>query len=404
MGTANDEYRDAALRHQIGLRQYSAGLNKRVAALLEKADQDLSAMLRERLARLFAAGKTPDFTSDRWKALLGDIREARAQALQVVNELSRKELTKLSTMEGDREVKLLDASVPIAYEFATVSADQLRAILSSKPFQGKLLKDWFSQLKRVDQHRLTAAIQLGMTEGEPIDTMVRRVVGTAAQGYSDGILAMTRRDATAIVRTAVNHVSNTARQYVWDANQDVITAMVWHATLDGRTTPICRARDGQMAPVGDNPLPKGATPLSPPGAQPPAHINCRSIMVAYINGTGLVGNRPYVTDTRTRDHREVDFRQIAKARGTTVKSVRDSWAARNIGQVPASTTYQEFLSRQPASFQDRVLGPTRGKLFRSGNLKLTQFVDRSGNELTLAQLADTNPEAFIKAGFDPDDF
>src|SRR3546814_6812910 len=36
------------------------------------------------------------------------------------------------------------------------------------------------------------------------------------------------------------------------------------------------------------------------------------------------------------------------------------------GQVKGSLTYYEWLKTQSAQFQDSVLGPTRGKLFRDG--------------------------------------
>lgn len=402
MATANEIYRDAAIRHQIGLRRYSAGLTKRVATLLEQADRDLTEKLRARLARF--EGKPIDVTSQRWKALLADIRGARDQAMLEYRKLTRTDLQKLGVMEGNREVSLLQTSIPIDVTFATIPADQLRAIATSKPFQGKLLGTWFKELATGDQRRLVGAIQLGMVQGEPVDDIVRRVVGTRKAAYADGILATTRRDATAIVRTAVNHVSNEARANVWDANSDIIDARIWHSTLDGRTSAVCRARDGHGTPVGDSKLPDGVPALVPAGAAPPAHFNCRSIMVAYINGVGLVGNRPTVTDTRTRAKREIDFRAEAKRTGKSIKQVRADWAAKNIGGVPASTNYQDFLGRQSASFQDEVLGKTRGQLFRKGKLNVDQFVDRQGNELSLAQLAETHPEAFSLAGLDPGDF
>lgn len=402
MPTANEELRDASLRHQIALRRYSSGLMKRIADLLEQADAELTVKLRQRLAAF--EGKPADFTSERWKALLKDINEARAAVMAQYRDLSRGELTSLAAVEAAKEATILAASIPIEYAWATVAPEQLRAIVSSRPFQGKLLRDWFRDLERADQARLTQAIQLGMAEGEPVDDIVRRVIGTRANGYTDGVLSITRRDATAITRTAVNHVSNTARGYVWDANEDIIQCRIWSATLDGRTSAICRSRDGHGAPVGDNELPPGVKPLVPRDARPPAHINCRSTMIAYIDGIGLVGKRPYVRDTRTRAKREVDFRKLAKEKGLSIQEVRRAWAEANIGRVPASTTYQQFLSRQPASFQDEVLGKTRGRLFRSGGLTVDQFVDRAGNELTLAQLAATRPEAFIKAGLDPSGF
>jgi hypothetical protein len=127
-------------------------------------------------------------------------------------------------------------------------------------------------------------------------------------------------------------------------------------------------------------------------------------MVAYIDGVGLLGNRPTVADTRTRDKREIDFRAEAKAQGKSIQDVRKEWAERNVGRVPAATTYQDFLGRQSAAFQDEVLGKTKGVLFRKGGLKVDQFVDRNGTELTLDQLAATKPEAFRKAGLDPEKF
>lgn len=402
--TSNEQYRDAALRHQIGLRRYSAGLTKRIAELLEKADRDLAEKLRARLARFEREGRELDFTGERWKALLSDVRAARDVALQQYAELVRGELRELSVQEAAQELALLEAVVPIDFRFAAVAADRLRAIVSSRPFQGRLLNDWFKTLKATDQARLTQALQLGMTNGETTDEIVRRIVGTRRNKYADGILAMTRRDATAIARTAINHVSNTARNYVWEANSDVITARIWVSTLDGRTSAVCRARDGHGAPVGDHELPPGVPPLKPKDVRPPAHVNCRSVMVAYIDGAGLLGNRPTVTDTRTRRRREIDFRAEARRTGKSIQEVRREWADRNVGRVPAATTYQDFLKRQPAAFQDEVLGKTKGKLFREGGLTVDQFVDRAGNELTLAQLAASKPEAFVRAGLDPDTF
>lgn len=402
MPTANEIYRDAVLRHQIGVRRYTNGLLRQVNRLLEEADADLAARLRLRLTRL--EGKPIDFTSERWLSLLEELRGARAASMVEYRKLARAQLGLFAKMEADREISLLESSVPIQVSFAVVAVDQLRAIVSARPFQGRLLKDWFATLEANDRTRLTRELQLGMVQGEPIDDIVRRVVGTRKNNYADGVLAITRRDATTVVRTAVNHVSNVAREYVHEANSDVITARVWSSTLDGRTSDICIARDGRGTPTPGNELPAGLQPLDPPGARPPAHMNCRSVMIAYIDGVGLIGKRPYVTDTRTRAKREVDFRKMAKEQGRPIQDIRREWADRTVGRVPASTTYQDFLSRQSASFQDEVLGRTKGKLFRDGGLSVDKYVDRTGRSLTLKELAATQPEAFRRAGLDPDEF
>jgi hypothetical protein len=56
------------------------------------------------------------------------------------------------------------------------------------------------------------------------------------------------------------------------------------------------------------------------------------------------------------------------------------------GQVPASLTYPKWLKKQPKEIQDEVLGKSKAKLFRSGKLKITQFVDRRNRPLTLKEL------------------
>lgn len=398
----NDDYFDAALRHQIDLRRYSAGLTKKLAKLLEDADRDLVAMLRDRLARF--EGKPIDFTSERWMTLLEDIRAARTVVLKEYNALAQRDLIALGQIEADHEVEAFRDSITFDVNFATVAADQLKAIIKDKPFEGHLLKAWFKGLQQADADRLVRAVQLGMTNGETIDQLVRRVVGTRAAKYADGILATTRRNAQAIVRTAVNHVSNTAREYVWDANSDIITCLVVVATLDGRTTAVCRARDGHGTPIGANDLPPGMQPLIPPGVRPPFHMGCRTCMVAYLSGVGLLGNRPTVSDTRTRREREIDFRKMARESGKPIQEVRKDWADANVGTTPSKTTYQEFMARQTNAFQEEVLGKTKAKLFRDGGLPLDQFVDREGNELTLSQLAARKPGAFKAAGLDPAKF
>lgn len=396
--SANDIYRDAALRNAVSLRRYSLGLARRVANLMAEVDADLSDLLTARLRRFEGEGRTLDWTGERWKKILLEIGDTRTALIKSVQTLVLDELRELSKVEATNELDTLQSSIPVEISFTEVPADQLRAVVSAKPFQGRLLKDWFAGLEELDRGRLVRSIQLGIVEGQTTPDIVRRLTGTKANAYKDGILSISRREAVAVVRTAINHVSNLAREYVWDANADIILAKVWVSTLDGRTTPVCRARDGHASPMNGRALPPELTPLKPPNARPPAHIGCRSTMAVVISPEGLLGNRPFVVDTRTPDQRRVDFRQEAKAQGKTEKAVREAWGQANIGRVPATTTYQDFLQRQTAKFQDEVLGPTRGKLFRTGQIKLDEYVDRAGNELTLAQLAARRPEVFKAAG------
>jgi len=121
-------------------------------------------------------------------------------------------------------------------------------------------------------------------------------------------------------------------------------------------------------------------------------------MVAQVDGVAAVGTRPTVSDTRTRDKREVDFRAEARKTGRPIQEVRKRWADENIGFTPAATDYNSWLRTQPPSFQADVLGPARAKLFREGGLSLDRFVDSTGRQYTLLELARDNARAFGRAG------
>ncbi len=405
--SANQDLFDAALRHQVALRRYSVSVLRRIQRLLEEADRDLVEPLRRKLARITGS---PDAIA-RLEELLKDVRAMREAVMAQIRDLGRGELLDLAKLEADWEHAIMAASIPIEMALATAPLGRLNAVVTSRPFQGRFLREWFASLQQADQAQLTQALRLGITNGETLDDIVRRVVGTRANKYSDGILAITRRNAEAVMRTAITHVSNAARAEVWDANADIIYALRWTATLDGRTSAVCRARDGDLVMMGDNAAPKGAQLLKPADARPPAHINCRSVMVAVFSPEGILGDRPFVRDKRTRGQRERDFRAEARAeagdawsgmseaeRRAAIRRRRDAWGDENIGQLPSTTTYEEWMRRQPVAFQDEVLGQAKAQLFRSGRLTLDDFVDRAGRELTLDQLRQRFPRAFEGGG------
>lgn len=416
MPTANERLMDLAVRHQVDLQRYTRGEIGRIHALLQKADQQLAQELRAKLTE-FGVDKPVDFQGQRLKDLLDDVRGFRQAAMTELKQTSRNQLFKLAKVEADTELSIIHQAIPFEVDLAAVTTEQVRKIVTSKPFQGKLLREWFNSLDRADGQRLAQEIRLGLVEGDSIPNMVRRVVGSRANNYADGVLSITRRNAEAVVRTATNHVSNAAREATWQANSDVMELVRWTSTLDGRTTIVCQGRDGAVARLDGGPVPDEYDALEPPGARPPAHIGCRSGMVGVIHGKKLLGERPTVRDTRTPRQREIDFRAQAKQQAGTnwkamtpkqrtaaIRGVRDKWAAENIGQVPAKTTYQQWLSKQPAGFQEDVLGKAKAKLFREGKMPLDKFVDRRGKPLTLAELAKRDPGAFDKAGLDPSKF
>jgi SPP1 gp7 family putative phage head morphogenesis protein len=239
-------------------------------------------------------------------------------------------------------------------------------------------------------------IKIGLVQGEDSVRLARRIVGTVSLKGSDGVFELTRRNAEAITRTAVNYYSNAVRETWLADNSDLFTEELFVATLDSRTTPQCRSLDGKTFPIGKGPI-------------PPLHFSCRSLRVASINGEAI-GNRPAKPFTEKMFAKEFSNGEFSSrdALPRGMKDAYDSYARKRIREmteiIPAKVTYQQWLGRQSVAFQDDVLGPTRGKLFRGGKVKLDKFVDRTGKTIPLAKLAKTDAAAFRAAGLDTGDY
>jgi SPP1 gp7 family putative phage head morphogenesis protein len=136
----------------------------------------------------------------------------------------------------------------------------------------------------VDQaERFSQVVRQGLLTGEPTPAIAKRLIGTlegsgqrlvfgqapprisktlqkiiAAGGE---LTSVTDNQITALVRTSINQVANTASQQVYEANPDITNKYRYVATLDTRTSAICRALDGKEFPYGKGPM-------------PPQHFNC----------------------------------------------------------------------------------------------------------------------------------
>ncbi|MFY7239274.1 terminase small subunit [Enterobacter cloacae complex sp. IR5450] len=72
--------------------------------------------------------------------------------------------------------------------------------------------------------------------------------------------------------------------------------------------------------------------------------------------------------------------------GIDIDEMDEGTRASMDGQVPAKTTYLEWLARQPAQRQDQVLGAERGRLFRAGEIDLADMFTDKGEWISLERL------------------
>ena len=64
------------------------------------------------------------------------------------------------------------------------------------------------------------------------------------------------------------------------------------------------------------------------------------------------------------------------------------------GQVPAHTSYAEWLARQPYARQEQVLGVTRAQMLRDGKITVPEMFNDAGEFLTLDELRRVDASAF----------
>lgn len=404
--TTNDLYQDILIARALEVSRLQAGMTTRALRILNQNERDLAAQLRTLLETLPSGGTR---RIRRVEALLKVVRDLRAAGYLAMRKQVQSELGAYAVAEVSfTKDAFLRAAGLLELSLVTPVASAVRSAVLTKPFNGRTLTGWFKSLEQREASEIARQVNMGLVQGESIDQIVRRVRGTRAARFTDGVIQTSRRGAESIVRTAVTHATAQSRRLFALENPDMVRAEKWTAVLDGRTTLICASNDGRM--IGEN-LPKGVKHVSPPGLLPPAHINCRSILVYVLDARGVVGNRPFVTDTRTRRQREINFRSMAKENAGAAKwksmterqrrraasKVREKWAIERVGTVPAETNFEEFLRRGGPSFQDEWLGPTRGKLFREGNLTIDRFHDHTGRQYNLDQLRSREANAFREA-------
>lgn len=383
MATSNEEARDAMLRRQVGILQLSDQVAARLLRVLNNSEPELRELIEQYLSVL----TTVNIYSKRGREVVARLERAilrtRGKAYSTAQKQLLKELDQIAVSEAQAIGTLVQTVLPVEVNLKKPTTRQLRQIARNLSPRGATIEKWFEGIAANEARLLAAEIAAGMARGLGTEQIVRAVLGTKSMQGADGQTATARNQTDALVRTSIVDVVDRVRQELFNANSDIIDEEQYVATLDSRTTPVCRSLDGKRFPVGQGP-------------RPPMHWRCRSIRVPVIDGS-VLGTRPAKPVTEKILRREYES-------SNTSLSFRE-WRKRRIrelvGPVPAATTYQEWLERQSAEFQDEVLGATRGALFRRGNLTLERFVNRAtGKEWTLADLSRREAEAFRAAGLD----
>lgn len=338
MATVNERLQEQGISHSVYLERYKTRVLKDIIELMEKVDKNL-------VDRISSRAGEETFTKARLERLLQDIRQINAEAVAELKIGLREKVEKFGEYEAGFQAKRIQQAIPVRWNITQPAPDQIFAAVMARPFEGKLFKQ---HIQRYEQRRLEliqGALRQGWAEGDSIDQIVRRVRGRRSQNYADGIIESTRKEAAALVRTAINNTASVAREELYRGNNDLVKGVQYVATLDNRTTLICANLDGNVYKIGEGP-------------RPPQHWGCRSTTVPVV-----------------RSWREL---------GIDLDEAPEGTRASMNGQVAEKTTYGGWLKKQPASVQKDVLGKKRYQMFKEGE-SIDRFV-QDGRVLTLEEL------------------
>lgn len=345
---------ETSIRHQVHIE----GLKNGEAEKFVKFLRDIDRSLRRQLL----ADDITEFSRARLERLIRSTRKTLGAILDEYQTTLLDDLLSIAEYEAEFETKKLNDVLVEGIELTAPAFEQVRAAVLTAPLSvrgpdgGKLLEPFIADWAEKEVDLVSGIIRQGYYEGQTTPQILRAIRGTKANNYKDGALEVIDRHAKAITRTAVQHVAATAQSQAWKKTK-LVTGYQWVATLDGRTSTICRSLDGRVFKTDKGPL-------------PPIHINCRSATVP-----------------------ELDPKYKFLKKGAT--------RASQDGYENADEKYYNWLKRQPYNFQVSTLGETRAKLFRDGGLSEERFarlnLGRNFQPLTLDQMRKLEPLAFERA-------
>ena len=232
---------------------------------------------------------------------------------------------------------------------------------------GEVIEKAFRGIASSQAEFISREIRVGLTEGEAIPKIARRLRGRLQFGRNQEMTAraqalaggsgmkLANNQVLTIVRTSVNQVQTMASHAVYESNQDVTKKYEYVAILDARTTALCGSLDGKKFRYGKGPM-------------PPQHFNCRSTTVPIIDDDDL---RKRFPNTRPSE----------------------------VGRVPQDLSYPNWLKRNP-DMQTKPLGnkkPFFNYLINTKNKSprdaLRQIIRDDGTELSLKDLIKKYPKA-----------
>lgn len=299
----NNKTLDAFLRRAVRMRAVSARTARELNKIISQADEETVATLAKRMRGVRSLEST----------------------IEAVNEIRRDAHDRVSGKMVDDLKPMIKSEAEFVSGFGRArkfGRGTLAGIVSNvltRPADGLSVDGHLDALQTSDMTRTARLVRSAVTAGQG--------VGQVIGGLRQTVFPRTANFVLGTARTLYAHAQATVLDDVASTDLENLRGLRWTSVLDGKTSAICRARSGEVYQPFEGP-------------RPPAHFNCRSVMVPVFVGGGEV----------------------------------------------LEPTYEQWLRRQPRGFVQEVMGKRKADIFLSGDMSLDRFVDASGRELRLDEL------------------
>jgi len=358
---ASTKIADQLTRHGIDIMRVEAHLQKEVTGIMAT----LRRTLGKRIAEIDPTEPTrKNYQDARLVRLLKFSEEDIKTAYKGMQSNVDSELFDLAVLEQEKTISIINNSIGVELASKRLDRNVLRSLAKKSLIQGAIQKDWWADQETSLQSSFERELKEGMLFGENNQQLAQRIRGTRARNFKDGIMQTRTYKANALIRTSVQTVANEARFSMYEENADLIKGVEWLATLDLRTSDICKALDGQRWKLDGTKI-AGTTSKF---LRPPAHWQCRSTLTPIVKSWEELNANPEMNKV--------------------LKSVPDRKRMRASldGAVPAPTKYEDWLRGRTEAEQIAALGSSKHRLWKADKLKFRDLIDQNHNPITSAEL------------------
>jgi hypothetical protein len=392
-----DRIADGFLVHTRRLSDFSIGEWVKVKKVLAVLEKDL-------ISQIEAANIGSGLTAYRAARLETLLKQTRANILSTYKKISSsqaKTIKDIAKLERKVGASVLNNELGVSIFSLTMSAEALKTVISNSVIDGAPSASWWQRQARGLQDKFAGAVNHGYLLGETNAQIARRVRGTKAAGFKDGLMSVKRREAEALIRTSVMTVSNQTRL---NLIEDGIKTGILHgqqqlSTLDGKTTPICQIYNGRAWKMKNgmyiphlHTLPFVSTFAGVTHAGPPRHWNCRSTLVPWLKSWEEISEVKIPTPAGGHALYRAHFQKSLKDQGFNADEIAmtmERAKSSMTGQVSEELSYTQWVKRLSEGQQKEILGTKRFKLWKSGEIAdLEDIWDAKGKYLTLKELSE----------------